>query len=164
MNMNEYQVLAQVTAAITDTTADKLLNGCMGLNGEAGECIDLLKKHLFQGHELDREKLIEELGDVLWYCAELAAGLDVGLAEVARRNIEKLRRRYPKFLFIGHYDKMVMPHGEEAMRREFERLLPTMRQGGFLPSVDHQTPPGVSLENYQIYVRLLKEYAEKTVK
>lgn len=96
MDMNEYQVLAQVTAAITDTTADKLLNGCMGLNGEAGECIDLLKKHLFQGHELDREKLIEELGDVLWYCAELAAGLDVGLAEVARRNIEKLRRRYPE--------------------------------------------------------------------
>lgn len=95
MHMNEYQKLAQRTCNITGTTADKLLNGCMGLNGEAGECIDLLKKHLFQGHELDREKLIEELGDVLWYCAELAAGLGVGLEEVAQRNVDKLRRRYP---------------------------------------------------------------------
>ena len=76
-------------------------------------------------------------------------------------DLEKLREKYPKFLFIGHYDKMVMPKGEEAMRAEFERLLPVMRQGGFVPSVDHQTPPGVSLENYKIYARLLREYCEK---
>lgn len=95
MDMNEYQVLAQRTCNITDTVGDKIENGCMGLNGEAGECIDLLKKARFQGHELDREKLIEELGDVLWYCAELAAGLGVGLEEVAQRNVDKLRRRYP---------------------------------------------------------------------
>ena len=50
-----------------------------------------------------------------------------------------------------------------AMRKEFERLLPVMRQGGFVPSVDHQTPPGVSLENYRIYLKLLKEYTEKAV-
>lgn len=96
MNMNTYQKLAQRTARITTETEDKIMNGCMGLNGEAGEVIDLLKKHRFQGHELDREKMIEELGDVLWYCAELASGLGVELEEVARRNIDKLRRRYPE--------------------------------------------------------------------
>ena len=44
------------------------------------------------------------------------------------------------------------------MRREFERLLPVMRSGGYVLSVDHQTPPEVSLDNYQIYIRLLREY------
>ncbi|HAT10122.1 MAG TPA: hypothetical protein DCS97_05920, partial [Planctomycetes bacterium] len=60
-----------------------------------------------------------------------------------------------------HYDKMVMPKGEAAMRAEFERLLPAMRRGRFIPSVDHQTPPGVSLENYRIYLRLLAEFMER---
>ena len=62
---------------------------------------------------------------------------------------------------MGGFDKMVMSRGEEAMRAEFERVLPVMRSGGYVNSVDHQTPPEVSLENYRIYVRLLKEYAEK---
>lgn len=69
-----------------------------------------------------------------------------------------LRRIAPRLLMIGHYDKMVMTHGEPAMRAEFERLLPAMRQGGFIPSVDHQTPPGVSLAEYRIYLQLLHEY------
>jgi NTP pyrophosphatase (non-canonical NTP hydrolase) len=73
-----------------------LLNGVMGLNGEAGECIDILKKHIFQGHELDREHLIEELGDVAWYLAVCCEGLGVSLEEVMERNIEKLRARYPE--------------------------------------------------------------------
>ncbi len=54
-----------------------------------------------------------------------------------------------------------MPHGEQAMRDEFERLLPVAAKGGFIISVDHQTPPGVSYENYRIYLRLFREYAEK---
>lgn len=70
-------------------------NGVMGLCGEAGECIDLVKKSLFQGHDLDREKLIDELGDVLWYAAQLATGLDVGLDVVAQYNVNKLKERYP---------------------------------------------------------------------
>ena len=69
-----------------------------------------------------------------------------------------LRRQFPEFALVGHYDKMVMPHGEAAMRAEFERLVPLMKTGGFIPSVDHQTPPGVSLEQYRAYLRLLKEY------
>ncbi|NLG26297.1 MAG: hypothetical protein GX557_00165, partial [Chloroflexi bacterium] len=59
------------------------------------------------------------------------------------------------------FDKTVMHQGEKAMRAEFERLLPTMRTGGFVPSVDHQTPPDVSLDTYRVYLRLLREYAVK---
>ena len=76
-------------------------------------------------------------------------------------DVAGLRQSHPNFLFIGHYDKMVMPKGEAAMRAEFERLLPVMKQGGFLPAVDHQTPPGVSLEQYKIYVRLFEEYVKR---
>ena len=76
-------------------------------------------------------------------------------------DLAALRREHPRTLFIGHFDKMTMPRGEAAMRAEFERLSPVMRQGGFLPSVDHQTPPGVTLSNYRIYLRLLREYVEK---
>lgn len=70
----------------------------------------------------------------------------------------KLRERYPRLLMVGHFDKMTMTRGEAAMRAEFERLVPLMRTGGFIPSVDHQTPPGVSLEQYRIYLKLLNEY------
>ena len=78
-------------------------------------------------------------------------------------DIVKIRQNHPKLLMMGGYDKMVMPQGEEAMRAEFERILPLMRSGGYIPSVDHQTPPGVSLENYRIYIRLFKEYAKRAV-
>jgi uroporphyrinogen-III decarboxylase len=73
----------------------------------------------------------------------------------------KMRELYPDMLFIGHYDKMVMPNGEAAMHAEFERLLSIAAQGGFIISCDHQTPPGVSLENYHIYLNLFEEYAVK---
>lgn len=94
MTFDEYQVLAQRTQ-IANTPSAKIENGCLGLAGETGECCDILKKYLFQGHEFDRDHVIEELGDVLWYCAELAVGLGVSLEEVARNNIDKLRKRYP---------------------------------------------------------------------
>jgi hypothetical protein len=76
-------------------------------------------------------------------------------------DIPRIRAQYPDFVMMGGYDKMVMPLGEAEMRAEFERLLPVMRSGGFVVSVDHQTPPGVSLENYRIYVSLLCEYSHK---
>ena len=71
----------------------------------------------------------------------------------------ELRRQFPEFRMVGHYDKMVMNQGEAAMRAEFERLAPLMRTGGFIPSVDHQTPPGVSLDQYRMFVQLLEEYS-----
>ena len=95
-----------------------------------------------------------------WFAKAGVEGI-LPLERQAGVDLMKLREAYPDFLFLGHYDKMVMPKGEAAMREEFERLLPVMRQGGFIPSVDHQTPPGVSLENYRIYLGLLREYCEK---
>jgi len=69
-----------------------------------------------------------------------------------------LRKQFPDLVMVGHYNKMVMTDGEEAMRTEFERLVPLMKTGGFIPSVDHQTPPSVSLDNYRIFLKLLNEY------
>ncbi|MBP5313165.1 MAG: hypothetical protein J6112_10075 [Clostridia bacterium] len=79
-------------------------------------------------------------------------------------DIVKLREMHPDFLFIGAFDKMTMRKGEAEMRDEFERLLPVMKSGGFIPSVDHQTPPDVPLTRYKVYIEMLREYAEKAVK
>ena len=94
MTLNEYQQAAQRTAS-TKTTDDKILNGIMGMCGEIGEVADILKKYLFQGHEFDREKMIKECGYVIWYVAELAAGLGMTLEDLYQLNVDKLRRRYP---------------------------------------------------------------------
>jgi len=96
MTINEYQKLAMTTLNPALDKRDVLINGVMGLCGEAGEAIDIVKKHLAQGHELDREKLIKELGDVAWYLAETAYALGVPLEDVLIRNIDKLRARYPQ--------------------------------------------------------------------
>lgn len=96
MTINEYQKLAMTTLNKDLEKKDILINGVMGLCGEAGEAIDIVKKHLAQGHELDREKLIKELGDVAWYLAETATALDVDLETVLAGNIEKLKKRYPE--------------------------------------------------------------------
>ena len=96
MTINEYQKLAMTTLNPDLHKKDVLINGVMGLCGESGECIDIVKRHLAQGHELDREELIKELGDVAWYLAETAFALDVELEEVFIRNIEKLKKRYPE--------------------------------------------------------------------
>lgn len=94
MNFNGYQKLAQRTSN-SKTPSGKIENGCLGLAGESGECCDLLKKYLFQGHELEKQRLTEELGDVLWYAAELASGLGMTLSDIAEANIKKLKSRYP---------------------------------------------------------------------
>ena len=96
LTANEYQKKAMTTLNPELSKRDVLLNGVMGLCGESGECIDLVKKHLHQGHELDREKLSKELGDVAWYLAETAYALDVSLEEILRMNLDKLKNRYPQ--------------------------------------------------------------------
>ena len=95
MEINEYQNLAMTTLNKELSKKDVLINGVMGLCGESGEVIDIVKKHICHGHELDREHLIEELGDVAWYLAEVAYALDLPLEEALRGNIEKLKKRYP---------------------------------------------------------------------
>jgi NTP pyrophosphatase (non-canonical NTP hydrolase) len=96
MTINEYQKLAMTTLNPELDKKDVLINGVMGLCGESGEVIDIVKKHLAQGHELDKEKIIKELGDVAWYMAEIATVLDVELEDVLVQNIEKLKKRYPE--------------------------------------------------------------------
>lgn len=102
MTINEYQKLAMTTLNPALSKKDVLINGVMGLCGESGEAIDIVKKHLAQGHPLDREKLIKELGDIAWYLAETATALNVTLEEVLEGNIEKLRRRYPEGFDTAH--------------------------------------------------------------
>ncbi len=96
MTINEYQQLALRTLNPALSKKDILINGVMGLCGESGEAIDLVKKWLAQGHALDREALAKELGDICWYLAETAAALDYDLEDIMAANIEKLRRRYPE--------------------------------------------------------------------
>lgn len=96
MTINEYQDLAMRTLNTSLTKKDVLINSVMGLCGESGEAIDIVKKWFAHGHELDKEKLIKELGDVAWYLAEAATALDVKLEDIFQGNIDKLKKRYPE--------------------------------------------------------------------
>jgi NTP pyrophosphatase (non-canonical NTP hydrolase) len=91
MELNEYQKLAMRTA---NPECIDLSNAALGLCGEAGEFADCTKKHLHQGHALDRAKLVREAGDVLWYVALACEALGVTMEDVAQQNVEKLRLRY----------------------------------------------------------------------
>ena len=95
MTINEYQKLAMTTLNPQLSEKDVLINGVMGLCGESGEAIDIVKKWLAQGHELDKEKLARELGDICWYLAETATALGYDLEDIMAANIEKLKKRYP---------------------------------------------------------------------
>ena len=101
MNANEYQKLAMTTLNPTLDKKDVLINSVMGLCGEAGEAIDIVKKWLAHGHELDREHLAKELGDIAWYLAEAATALDLQLDDILQANIEKLKKRYPQGFETG---------------------------------------------------------------
>jgi NTP pyrophosphatase (non-canonical NTP hydrolase) len=93
---NGYQKAVLRTAPLKDFSNENLvINGLLGLCGESGECADYLKKHIFQGHDLDKLKLAEELGDVAWYIALTAHALGFNLSDILEMNIEKLKKRYP---------------------------------------------------------------------
>ena len=96
MTVNEYQKEAMRTLNPRLPKKDVLINAVMGLCGESGEAIDIVKKWLAQGHELDKTKLAKELGDIAWYLAEAATALEIPLEDVFAANIEKLRRRFPE--------------------------------------------------------------------
>ncbi len=96
MRVDDYQQEAMTLLNPALTEKDVLMNALMGLCGESGEAIDVMKKHLFQGHPLDRAKLLKELGDVAWYLAEAATGLGVPLSEILQGNLDKLHARYPQ--------------------------------------------------------------------
>lgn len=93
---NRYQNNALRTKNPKLSDIQQLQNGLMGLNGEAGEAIDILKKHLFQGHDLDKEHIAKELGDCCWYIALAADALGYSLSKIMYENIKKLEARYPE--------------------------------------------------------------------
>ena len=95
MEINEYQKLAMRTVNKELSKKDMLINGVMGLCGESGEAIEIVKKHIAHNHELDKEHLAKELGDVAWYLAETATALGYSLEDILKMNIEKLKNRYP---------------------------------------------------------------------
>ena len=96
MTIKEYQELAMRTVNPDLDKKNMLINSVMGLCGESGEAIDIVKKWFAHGHELDKEHLAKELGDVAWYLAEAATALDISLEDILEANIEKLRKRYPE--------------------------------------------------------------------
>jgi NTP pyrophosphatase (non-canonical NTP hydrolase) len=95
MQMNHYQQLASRTAPETVAYREHALNFTLGLAGETGETVDYLKKVLFHGHEFSKETLEKELGDILWYVSQLARVHSINLDDIAYKNIEKLKKRYP---------------------------------------------------------------------
>ncbi len=113
---------------------------------------------------LDIVPIVDSDGDVAPLIPWLEAVGVRGILPLERRagvDVNRIRADHPEWIMIGGFDKTVMHLGEEAMRKEFERLLPTMRSGRFLPAVDHQTPPSVSIDDYRLYLRLLEEYLAK---
>lgn len=97
MTGNEYQKAALRTANMDYFTFhERLSNGVMGLCGEAGEVIDIVKKAQFQSHELDVDHIAEELGDLAWYLAITASAIGKNLDEIFSANVDKLRKRYPE--------------------------------------------------------------------
>lgn len=101
MNANDYQkqagrtLIAKPDAMYTDYEIMLVWNA-LGLAGEAGEVADTIKKAVFHQHGINRDELIKELGDVLWYVAALCSKLDVPMSEVMELNIAKLKQRYPE--------------------------------------------------------------------
>ena len=102
MTINEYQKAAYRTANQSLTDSQQLQNGLMGLNGESGECIDILKKHIFQGHDLDKYHIAKELWDVAWYLAVSAQALGFDLETILQMNMEKLKARYSHGFDAGY--------------------------------------------------------------
>jgi hypothetical protein len=82
------------------------------------------------------------------------------LARMAGVDVCRIRRNHPKWKMVGGFDKTVMHLGEEALRKEFERIRPAVEAGYYIPSCDHQTPPAVTIDDYRLYVRLLKEFSD----
>lgn len=110
MDFNEYQELAARTLNSDITHNEMLSMLSMGLAGESGEVVDLLKKHVYHQHRLDIGKLKKELGDVLWYIAGLSTVYGIPLSAIAEININKLKERYPDGFSV---ERSINRKGEE---------------------------------------------------
>jgi NTP pyrophosphatase (non-canonical NTP hydrolase) len=97
----EYQAEVARCSAHPTPGADVMVKDALGLAGEVGEVVELIKKARFHGLELDVAKLKNECGDVLWYLADLCAQAGFTLADAAQSNTDKLRVRYPDGFKLG---------------------------------------------------------------
>jgi NTP pyrophosphatase (non-canonical NTP hydrolase) len=98
IDFRKYQKISSSTSGAfdeLDSVEARTAIAAMGLAGEAGEVVDYLKKVLGHGHPLDQDKVVKELGDVLWYVAEICSVLQLDMEEVAEANVKKLKKRYP---------------------------------------------------------------------
>ena len=96
-----YQQMAMRTA---NPECKDLFNFVLGLTGEAGEVADIIKKHYFQGHELIKDDLVDEMGDCAWYLALGCEVMEISFDEMLQKNIEKLKKRYPNG--FNHQDSL----------------------------------------------------------
>lgn len=94
MDANDYQILVERTMKLQSPN-EALSNYSMGLAGESGELIDLLKKHVYHDHPLNIDKVRNELGDIIWYVSAISSQLGIELNAVMNLNIAKLRARFP---------------------------------------------------------------------
>lgn len=96
LEMNVYQALCMRTAGKFDSPREALTAGAICIAGEAGELANAVKKMIWHGHPIDNEKVMDELGDVLWYVARLGQDMGMSLEDIARHNLAKLAKRYPE--------------------------------------------------------------------
>ena len=94
MGIQEFQRLSIRTLNNSLSEKEQLANMVIGASCEFSEAGDSLKKYLFQGHELDKKHIEEELGDTMFYICNLATLLDINMEDVLEKNIEKLNKRY----------------------------------------------------------------------
>jgi NTP pyrophosphatase (non-canonical NTP hydrolase) len=87
---------------------ERLLTAGVGINAEGGEFLEIVKKMIFQGkpwNQDNREHLIIELGDIMWYVAQACMALEVSFDDVVARNVKKLEKRYPGGAFDPYYSE-----------------------------------------------------------
>ena len=87
---------------------ERLLTAGVGMNAEGGEFLEIIKKMIFQGkpfNQDNREHMIIELGDLMWYVAQACMALEISFEEVHERNVNKLEKRYPGGQFDIYYSE-----------------------------------------------------------
>ena len=98
MTGNRFQAMAGRTARSDLDWQGRMIEGALGLAGEAGEVIDIIKKLIYQDHPFDeaaRNGIEEELGDMFWYAAQIATACGLRLDDIMWANLRKLEERYP---------------------------------------------------------------------
>ena len=73
----------------------EVICACLGLSGEVGELVDMVKKFVFHKTPMDNSHFIKEIGDIMWYIALLCNACDYNLDDILEMNIDKLKKRYP---------------------------------------------------------------------